>query len=265
MLDVNVLGLAGKGALVVGGASGIGRATCVLLARAGAKVAVGDLDADGAKEVASMLTAEGASAAAVVGDVTVERDAIQVVDSAADLHGQLDVLINIVGMAGWVKLLDVDAAAWELDLQRNLNQHLYVARAAARRMIAQRSGGNMSLVASVSGLYGAANHGAYGAAKAGLMALARTMAIEWGTHGIRVNTVAPDMIDTPRVVAARESAGVAESPDFMQQNRLALGRRGVPEDIAGALVFLVSELSGFMTGQNLVVVTCPSLSYQSLS
>lgn len=253
MSNANVLGLGGKGALVVGGGSGIGRATCLLLARAGAKVAVGDLDAGAAKVVADEVVAAGGSAAAVAGDVTLERDAIQLVDSAADLHGELDVVINIVGMAGWVKLLDVDAAAWDLDLQRNLNQHLYVARAAARRMIKQGAGGSMALVASVSGIYGAPNHGAYGAAKAGLMALARTMAVEWGGHGIRVNTVAPDMIDTPRVVAARERSGTAESPDFMRQNRLALGRRGVPDDIAGALVFLVSELSGFMTGQNLVV------------
>ena len=253
MADANILGLEGKGALVVGGGSGIGRATCLLLARAGAKVAVGDLDGDAAKRVVAEVEATGARAGAVVGDVTVESDAIGVVDAAGDLYGHLDVVINIVGMAGWVKLLDVDDATWELDLQRNLNQHLYVGRAAARRMIEQGTGGSMALVASVSGIYGAPNHGAYGAAKAGVMALGRTMAVEWGEHGIRVNSVAPDMIDTPRVVAARERSGAVESPDFMRQNRLAVGRRGVPDDIAGALVFLVSELSGFMTGQTLVV------------
>jgi 3-oxoacyl-[acyl-carrier protein] reductase len=253
MADSNVLGLEGKSALVVGGGSGIGRATCLLLARAGAKVAVGDLDGDAAKQVVAEVEATGARAGAVVGDVTVESDAIAVVNAAWDLYGHLDVVINIVGMAGWVTLLDVDDAAWELDLQRNLNQHLYVGRAAARRMIEQGTGGTMALVASVSGIYGAPNHGAYGAAKAGVMALGRTMAVEWGEHGIRVNTVAPDMIDTPRVVAARERSGAVESPDFMRQNRLAVGRRGVPDDIAGALVFLVSELSGFMTGQTLVV------------
>ncbi len=253
MADANILGLEGKGALVVGGGSGIGRATCLLLARAGAKVAVGDLDGDAAKRVVAEVEATGARAGAVVGDVTVESDAIGVVDAAGDLYGHLDVVINIVGMAGWVKLLDVDDATWELDLQRNLNQHLYVGRAAARRMIEQGTGGSMALVASVSGIYGAPNHGAYGAAKAGVMALGRTMAVEWGEHGIRVNSVAPDMIDTPRVVAARERIGAVESPDFMRQNRLAVGRRGVPDDIAGALVYLVSDLSGFMTGQTLVV------------
>lgn len=254
MADADVLGLEGKGALVVGGGSGIGRATCLLLGRAGARVAVADLDGAAAKEVAAEVEALGASAGVVVGDVTVERSAIDVVAAAAELHGQLDVVINIVGMAGWVKLLDVDEAAWRLDLQRNLDQHLYVGRAAARRMIEQGTGGAMSLVASVSGIYGAANHGPYGAAKAGVMALGRTMAIEWGEYGIRVNCVAPDMIDTPRVVAARERAGGGEATsEFLSQNRLVVGRRGVPDDIAGALVFLVSDLSGFMTGQTLVV------------
>ena len=253
MVDANILGLEGKGALVVGGGSGIGRATSLLLARAGAKVAVGDLDEGVAKSVAAEAEALGAIAGALTGDVTIESEAIALVNAAAEMHGQLDVMINIVGMAGWVKLLDVDDAAWQLDLQRNLNQHLYVGRAAARRMIDQGTGGAMSLVASVSGIYGAANHGAYGAAKAGLMALGRTMSVEWGEHGIRVNSVAPDMIDTPRVVAVRERSGAVDPPDFMRQNRLAVGRRGVPDDIAGALVFLVSDLSGFMTGQTLVV------------
>ena len=253
MADANVLGLEGKGALVVGGASGIGRATCLLLARAGARVAVGDLDPGAAKEVAAEVEAFGVPAGAVAGDVTDEAQATAMVNAAAELHGQLDVLVNIVGMAGWVDLLDLDAAAWELDLQRNLTQHLYVSRAAARRMIEQGSGGAMSLVASVSGIYGASNHGAYGAAKAGLMALGRTMAIEWGTHGIRVNSVAPDVIDTPRVVAARKRAGMEITPEFVQRNRIAVGRYGVPEDIAGALVYLVSDLSAFTTGQTLVV------------
>lgn len=253
MADANILGLEGKGALVVGGGSGIGRATCSLLARAGARVTVADLDASAAEKVARELESLGARAATAIGDVTVERDAIAIVDAASRQHGPLEVVINIVGMAGWVKLLELDDAAWELDQKRNLRQHLYVGRAAARRMIEQGTGGRMALVASVSGLYGAANHGAYGAAKAGVMALTRTMAIEWGEHGIRVNSVAPDMIDTPRVVASRQRRGEADSPDFFRENRMSVQRRGLPEDIAGALLFLVSDLSGFITGQNLVV------------
>jgi len=253
MAEANILGLSGKGALVVGGASGIGRATCLLLARAGAKVTVADLDAAAAAKVASEVASLGAKSGTATGDATVERDAAAIVDTAIRLHGALEVVVNIVGMAGWVRLLELDDAAWDLDFQRNLRHHLYVGRAAARRMIEQGSGGRMAFVASVSGLYGAPNHGAYGAAKAGVMALARTMAVEWGEHGIRVNSVAPDMIDTPRVVASRQRRGELDSPDFFRENRLSVQRRGVPEDIAGALVFLVSDLSGFITGQNIIV------------
>ena len=115
------------------------------------------------------------------------------------LGGQLDVVINIVGFAAWADIMDIDDATWQLDISRNLTQHLYVGRAAGRQMIEQGTGGRIALVASVSGIYGAPNHGAYGAAKAGAMDLVRTMAQEWGHHGIRVNAVAPDMIATPRV------------------------------------------------------------------
>ena len=111
----------------------------------------------------------------------------------------------------------------------------------------------MAFVASVSGIYGAPNHGAYGAAKAGVMALTRTMAQEWGQFGIRVNSVAPDAIDTPRVVAAREAAGRSAEETLASQQKMTLGRMGVPFEIAGPLVFLVSDLASFITGQNIIV------------
>jgi NAD(P)-dependent dehydrogenase (short-subunit alcohol dehydrogenase family) len=120
-------------------------------------------------------------------------------------------------------------------------------------MIEDRSGGRLALVTSVSGLYGAPNHAAYGAAKAGAMALGRTMATEWAPHGIRVNTVAPDIIATPRVVAGFEERGVADMDAVVQADGVPLARWGRPEEIAGPLVFLVSDLAGFMTGQTLVV------------
>lgn len=136
MTDVNVLGLAGKKALVVGGASGIGRATALLLGQVGADVVVGDLSVEGARKVAGEVEALGVRAGAVGGDVTTEAEAIEAVGQAAAFHGdQLDVLINIVGFAAWKNLFEVDEETWQYDLQRNLTQHLYVGRAAARHMI----------------------------------------------------------------------------------------------------------------------------------
>ena len=244
------LGLQGKGALVIGGGGGIGLATARLLAQAGADVAVADIDLARAEAAAKELLGLGVRSMPFSGDVTDRAQAERIVNDAADALGSLDVLVNMVGLAAWATLLDVDDDTWQLDLTRNLTQHLYVGRAAAKRMIAQGTGGRISVVASVSGLYGAPNHGAYGAAKAGVMDLVRTMAQEWGPHGIRVNAVAPDMIATPRVVAAIERDHLDETA---RDDGAPLGRFGTPEEIAGPLVFLVSDLASFMTGQTLVV------------
>ena len=175
---LDVFGLRGKPALVVGGGFGIGRASALLLARAGADVAVADLDHDRAVEVAKEIEALGVRSTALTGNVTDRAQAEAIVAEAAKFHGSLEVVINMVGTAGWGQLLDINDDTWELDLARNLTQHLYVGRAAAQRMIEQGTGGRISVVASVSGLYGAPSHGAYGAAKAGLMGLVRTMAQE---------------------------------------------------------------------------------------
>ena len=124
-----------------------------------------------------------------------------IVEQAADALGGLDVVINMIGFAAWGTLMELDDDTWDLDFARNLRHHVWVGRAAARRMIDQGTGGAMAFVASVSGIYGAPRHAAYGAAKAGVMSLTRTMAQEWGRQGIRVNAVAPDMIATPRMRA----------------------------------------------------------------
>jgi NAD(P)-dependent dehydrogenase (short-subunit alcohol dehydrogenase family) len=243
----DVFGLDGKPALVVGGGSGIGRATAHLLASVGARVAVADLDASRAAEVA-----EEVKGIAISGDVTDPAGAQSVVDEAHKALGGLYAVANIVGLAAWADLMTVDLPTWEGDLRINLTQHLLVGRAAARHMIDDGVGGRLAIVTSISGIYGAPNHAAYGAAKAGATNLARTMANEWAPHGIRVNSVAPDVIATPRVVAGFEGRGVSDINAIVAEETL-LARWGRPEDIAGPLVFLLSDLSQFMTGQNLIV------------
>jgi 3-oxoacyl-[acyl-carrier protein] reductase len=225
-MDHNVLGLSGKPALVIGGGYGMGRASALLLARAGANVALADIIEERAQSVAKEVEALGVRALA--------------------LTGSLEVVINMVGLATWNELLDTDEEAWEQQMMINLRHHLYVGRAAARHMIEQRSGGRMAFVASVSGIYGAPFHGAYGAAKAGVMSLVRTMANEWGRHNIRVNAVAPDVISTPRLPQTM-------TPEQARSEGVLLGRMGTPEEIAGALVFFVSDLASFVTGQTLIV------------
>ena len=250
MTDSDVLGLRDKPVLVVGGGSGIGRATANLLGRVGARVAVGDVDPARAAEVAHEV-----DGVAVVGDVLDEAGASTLVDAAHGALGALAGLVNIIGLASWSDLMTVDLDTWERDLRMNLTQHLFVGRAAARHML-REGGGAISLVTSVSGIYGAPNHGAYGAAKAGANSLVRTMANEWSPHGVRINAVAPDVIATPRVVAGLAGGAAARGGDVHESARrdgVPLQRMGTPEEIAGPLVFLISDLSSFMTGQCLVV------------
>jgi 3-oxoacyl-[acyl-carrier protein] reductase len=243
----DTFGLQGKPALVVGGGSGIGRATALLLAEVGAHVAVADLDGDRAKAVAAEV-----GGTAIAGDVTDPDGAQRVVDEAHAALGGIHAVANIVGLASWADLLSVDLPTWEHDLRINLTQHLFVGRAAARHMIDAGTGGSLALVTSISGIYGAPNHAAYGAAKAGATNLARSMANEWAPHGIRVNSVAPDIIATPRVVAGFEDRGVRDMDGIVAEEAL-LAHWGRPQDIAGPLVFLLSDLAAFMTGQNLIV------------
>jgi 3-oxoacyl-[acyl-carrier protein] reductase len=245
-----VLGLEGQSALVVGGGFGIGRATAHLLAKAGAKVAVADLDRERADSVAREVGGHP-----VVGDVTTEAGATAVVDQARDKLGGLTRVANIVGLAKWGTFIETGPAEWQAQFQINLLHQMYICHAAARHMVAQGQGGAIAMVASVSGVYGARNHVAYGVAKAGVLSLCRTLADELGPHGIRVNTVSPDVTATPRLVALAPDPAeeaIAKMDAMAAAEGVPLGRFGRPEEIAKPLLFLLSDLSSFMTGQNLV-------------
>jgi NAD(P)-dependent dehydrogenase (short-subunit alcohol dehydrogenase family) len=251
-VDTDALGLSGKAVAVLGAGSGIGRATAPLLARAGAHVAVGDVDADAATRVAGEAEALGAKVVVVTGSVLERDSAEQIVADAVAGLGGLDGLVNIVGAASWKDVMSIDDDTWALDIQMNLTHHLFVSRAAARHMIEADKGGSIAVVASVSGIYGAPNHGTYGAAKAGLMGLVRTMAVEWGPYGIRVNAVAPDSIGTPRVRGAFTARGL-DMDEVVKRDRAPLARAGTPEEIAGPLTFLISDLSSYVSGQTIIV------------
>ncbi len=246
----DLLGLQNQPALVVGGGFGIGRATALMLAEAGSRVAVADIIPERAKSVAAEIGGH-----AVVGDVTSEEGARAIVDEAHDVLGGLTRVANIVGGARFRDFESTDPAHWEAEFRFNLLHHVFVCHAAGAHMLAE-TGGAIAMVASVSGIYGARDHAAYGAAKAGVASLARSLSDEWAPRGVRLNAVAPDVIATPRLVNSHPEGperAIAIMDALAADEGVPIRRFGRPEEIAGPLVFLLSNLSSFMTGQCLVV------------
>jgi 3-oxoacyl-[acyl-carrier protein] reductase len=224
----------------------LGRARALALARAGANVAVLDREADRAKRVAGEVSALGRASRPVIADAT-HRDAVPGALAEAWELGALDVVVNIVGSASWAKLLEMDDATWERDLLVNLTQHWYVGRAAVRKWIEAGRPGSLVVVGSISGLFAAPSHAAYGAAKAGLLAFVRSASEEWWPHKIRVNAVVPGSVRTPRIEAEWARGNTPQAGSDLAE------RMSLPEDIAHAAVFLASGLARTITGQTLVV------------
>lgn len=249
-MDLNIdelMDLKGKRILIVGGGQGNGEATAHVLATFGANVAILDLELDRAQKVAKDLEARGVSSMALSADVLVEDQVVSAIEKADTEFGPLDGMVCIIGMAGWAPITEMTTEIWDLDHQRNLRYFFWSAREFAKRVLARDGKANICALASIDGIRGSAVHASYGAAKAGLIHLAKTMAIEWSGRGIRVNIVAPGSIITPRI---------PENDPASEQNMNAhvpLQRRGKTIEIAKAVCFFMSDLSSFVTGQVLAV------------
>ncbi|MDG2005550.1 MAG: SDR family NAD(P)-dependent oxidoreductase [Novosphingobium sp.] len=246
----DIFGLDGHKALVVGGGYGHGRLTAHLLHEAGAQVAVADIDADRASNVANEIGGH-----AIVGDVTTPEGAKAIVDEAHDKLGGLTRLANVVGLVQMGQFIDNDPAHWKQQMDLNLMQHVYVCQAAGKHMLAVGDGA-IAMVASVSGIYGASNQVAYGMAKAGVMSLARSLAAEWGPVGVRVNAIAPDITAVPRLTEnfpGSEEEALAMFDTMAKGEGVPLQRFGRAHELARPLLFLLSDMSSYMTGQCLVI------------
>ena len=238
------LGLRGKHAFVAGVGGGIGSACVRALAQAGANVACFDLDATTASTAAALV---GAGGLALSGDAR-RLDSVQLAfDSAVEKLGPIDIAVDVIGEARWGRTVDLDDTAWDESFDLVLRHFFNLARVAGPHM-AERGSGSIVAIASVSGLRSAPLHGPYGAAKAGLMSLVRTLAVELARDHVRVNAVAPGSVLTPRVEALMSEEHRAESAAS-----IPLGRLAAPDDIAHAVAFLASDLASYITGQTIVV------------
>jgi 3-oxoacyl-[acyl-carrier protein] reductase len=241
--------LNGMSALVIGGGGeGIGRAISRAFAGAGAAVAVADIDPDRARDAVQELTGFGARAVALAGDVRSRSAVDGFVTLTTAEFGRLDTLVTVVGgqvaFVPAVRLHEMSDDDWDLAYEVNLRYVARAARAAIRAFLAQGKGGSIVSVGSVTGIMAAPMQAGYGAAKAGLASLTKTVAAEYAGDGIRMNVVACGAIST---AAAGSAQPVDEVPD------IPMGRLGVPNDAAAAVVYLASPLSSYVTGQSLVV------------
>jgi NAD(P)-dependent dehydrogenase (short-subunit alcohol dehydrogenase family) len=238
------LALTDKHVFIAGVGSGIGRACVCAFAAAGARVSCFDIDAEALR---ASVDAVGERGRAFTGDARKLDDVRAAIDGATAEFGPLDVAVDVIGETRWGRTIEMDDEAWDESFDLVLRQFFNLARVAGRDMVDNRRG-SIVAIASLSGLRSAPLHGAYGAAKAGLMSLVRTLAMELAASGVRVNAVAPGAVLTPRVEAMmsedRRAASAANIP---------LGRFATPEDIARSVVFLASDLASYITGQTLVV------------
>jgi 3-oxoacyl-[acyl-carrier protein] reductase len=241
--------LTDKKALVTGAQQGIGAAAAIALARAGADVAINFLDdEDAAAGVADAVRQAGRRAVPIQGDVASAASATSLVAAAADALGGLDILVNNAGILPPSDPLDVTEEEWDRVLAVNLKGSFFCAQRAARIMIAAGAGGAIVNLSSIV-VMGPARGPHYVASKGGIVTLTRSLASAWAPHGIRVNAVAPGLIDTaqPRSYLSQDQF------DRVAREMIPLGRVGETSDVASAIVFLAGSGAGYITGQILHV------------
>jgi NAD(P)-dependent dehydrogenase (short-subunit alcohol dehydrogenase family) len=247
---VERLRLDGRTVIVAGaGGGGIGSQTARAVAEAGANVVAVDIVGPALDPIVTELRAEGYAITPLVADARTDDGVASIVRAAVDTYGSVDGLINIIGVAAphtWCKAEDVTRELWHEVMEVNLDYAMFLSIAVAKQMIAQGTGGSIVALSSTSGIGASPFHSVYGIAKGGIVALVRTLAVEWGVHGIRVNAIAPGTIATPR-------SGSDDGDAARDRRGVPLGRRGTPADIASAALFLVSDLASYVSGQCLPV------------
>lgn len=237
----------GKIAIVTGGGGGIGGAIAERFAREGARLAIADIDAATAQDRVTQLTDKGTDAIAITADVTNKKSVAGMVKAALDRWGRIDVLVNVAGGADRKPVVDMTAADWDHIVDMNLKSVFLCSQAVLPTMLKQ-SYGKIVNISSIYGFTGNATRSSYAAAKAGVAAFTKSLALEVIKNGVNVNAVAPGRVVTERVRSHYSdeawAAAVAQIP---------MGRPGTPEEIASAVLFLATDENRYITGQTIHV------------
>jgi len=242
--------LDGQVALVTGAAGGIGTMAAETLTRAGAHVALADLDGAAVDLAAEKLAQAGRATSAYQMDVGLEASVVETVTQVVASHGRIDVLVNNAGTAKRMPAEEMSLAAWQQVIDVNLTGVFLCAREAGRQMLSAGRGSIVN-IASIMGHVGGALYGnlSYHASKGAVVNLTRALAVEWGGRGVRVNAIAPTFVDTPFVAGLMAEPGMREAIEELTP----LGRLAETRDLAGALLYLASPASAMVTGHSLAV------------
>ncbi len=248
-MDLSMFALTDRVAIVTGGGTGLGKAIALGFARAGAHVVVASRTIATIEETAAEVRSEGRKALAIPADVREVEQVTNMLHKTMDLFGRVDILVNNAGGTSFTPVLNMSAAVWEADVKENLTSVFICSRIVGEVMVKQKQG-NIINMSSLGALGPWPNAAHYGAAKAAIISLTKTLAVEWAPYNIRVNAIAPGVIMTPLV----RRLAPEDSPRRQGQlTRIPLKRFGRPEDIAGVAIFLASDASAYITGETIAV------------
>jgi NAD(P)-dependent dehydrogenase (short-subunit alcohol dehydrogenase family) len=246
----DLIRLDGKVAIVTGASRGIGEAIARAYAKAGAKVVVASRKAEGLEAVAAAIRDEGGDAIAQTCHTGKPEECEKLVQATVQKFGKVDVLVNNAATnPHFGPMLTIDWGAWDKTFEVNVKGYFSMAREVARNAIDRNAPASIVQVASVVGTMAAPMQGVYGMTKAAVLSMTKTLASELGSSGIRVNAIAPGLVETKFASALVNDDDIRN----MIVGRTALGRVGQPNDIAGAALFLASDASSYVTGSTLVV------------
>ena len=240
-----------KVAIITGSRQGMGKSHAIKLAQAGAKVVVSDISLEDCQKVVEEIKNNNGEAIAVKCDVTQKEDVDNMVKAAIDKWGKLDILVNNAGICQFKPFLDLTEEEWERTIDINLKGYFLCAQAAAKEMVKQKSGAIVNVASVAMGQVGVgfATLAHYSASKGGIVAMTETIAIELGPYNIRVNAIAPGVIETAMLDP------VKQDPKAMEGilARVPLHRVGKPEEVSNLVLFLASDASSYITGSTSVV------------